>query len=225
MHQNFYFIYYLLHKKNYSFVPKKSSCYSNCTDLCGFYSVKCNVFVFEYLCLLMLVIALLSYWYVCTMGVWTFIQGCVGECECACRMEPIDVQSQRDVSVYQYLTAEPENGWIFNMTLEHNKDMKTWGTWQREKEKDGEWQKGTEWDKVVMWVEGEEGEWTCKEERKQRWDIFNSLFFICLNNLLKRYHKVQGSVSGSDLSNLTDTTQWAQMVNALNLLQTLPTHT
>lgn len=37
--------------------------------------------------------------------------------------EPLGVQSQSGVSLYQYLTVDPGNGWIFNMTLEHNKDM------------------------------------------------------------------------------------------------------
>lgn len=84
------------------------------------------------------------------MGIHSGLCGWV--CECECRMEPVGVQSQHNVGLYQYLTAEPANGWIFNMTLEHNKDMKTWGTWERMKERDGEWQKGSEWDKVEMWA-------------------------------------------------------------------------
>lgn len=59
---------------------------------------------------------------------YKYIQGCVclyvhTNIGVHAEWEPLGVQSQSGVSLYQYLTVDPANGWIFNMTLEHNKDM------------------------------------------------------------------------------------------------------
>ncbi len=152
--------------------------------------------MFEHLCLYICICTTVILVFVCTLDIWIF--SVVHVCACAWRVDPLGVQSQSSVSLYQYLTAEPETGWIFNMTLKHNKDMETWGAREKERGRDG----GVDRKRVrgTVWREGEEEERRSEEGR----GILKSSYFISFKNLQFWF------------ANLRETTQSAQKVNGLN---------
>lgn len=119
------------HTRNLSYKEKELSHYSTLTEV----QMIC---VLSFLLLLLLFLFVFVESCLCALQVYGHSMFCV--CVCVYTKSGISAQSQ---SLYQYLTAEPENGWIFNMTLELNKDTETLGT--RGLEREGWGVTGWEW--------------------------------------------------------------------------------